>query len=240
MQTNKLKIAAVGDLHGHEASVGLHREFFQNVGGNADILLLCGDLSNHGLPKEAENLAHDLQGIKIPVLAVLGNHDFESDKTEEFKEVLTAAGIKFLEDQPFELNGVGFAGVKGFGGGFGKFMLGPFGEPATKEFVAETVRETMKLESQLQALSTEQKVVMLHYAPVPETIKGEPLEIYPFLGSSRLIEIIERFNVSAIFHGHAHHGTYEAITKKGVPVYNCAYSMMKEKNPERPYVLFEI
>ncbi len=239
-QTSKLRIAAVGDLHGHEASAGLHREFFEGVGKNADILLLCGDLSNHGLPKEAENLAHDLAGSKIPILAVLGNHDFESGNTEEFKKILTDAGVKFLEDVPYEIGGVGFAGVKGFGGGFGKYMIGPFGERAIKEFVAETVEEALKLENQLHALETEKKVVMLHYAPIPETIKGEPLEIYPWLGSSRLIETIERFGVSVIFHGHAHHGTHHAVTKKGVPVYNCTYHMMKEINPKQPYVLVEL
>lgn len=240
MEEKKLRIAAVGDLHGHEASAGLHRKFFESVGQKADILLLCGDLSNHGLPIEAENLAHDLAGMKIPILAVLGNHDFEADKVDEFKKILTHAGIKFLEDEPFEIGNVGFAGVKGFAGGFGKYMLSPFGEPAIKEFVAETVRESLKLESQLQALRTPKKIVMLHYAPIPETIQGEPLEIYPWLGSSRLIETIERFSVQAIFHGHAHHGTYHAVSKKGIPVYNCTFHMMKEKDPTQPYVLIMV
>jgi Icc-related predicted phosphoesterase len=239
-QKNKVRIAAVGDLHGHEASAGLHRDFFQNVGKNADILLLCGDLSNHGVPKEAENLVHDLTGIGIPVLAVLGNHDFEANQTEEFKKILSDGGVTFLEDKPYELQDIGFAGVKGFGGGFGKYMLGSFGEPAIKEFVAETVSEALKLENQLHALETPKKVVMLHYAPIPETIAGEPLEIYPWLGSSRLIETIERFGVSVIFHGHAHHGTHMAHTKKGVPVYNCTYQMMKQKYPNQPYVLIEL
>jgi Icc-related predicted phosphoesterase len=239
-QENKIRIAAVGDLHGHEASAGLHRQIFQTASEKADILLLCGDLSNHGLPKEAENLAHDLAGARIPILAVLGNHDYESDHVEEFKKILTTAGVKFLEDEPYEMQGVGFAGVKGFGGGFGKFMLSPFGEAAIKEFVSETVRESLKLESQLRGLETPKKVVMLHYAPILETVVGEPLEIYPWLGSSRLAETIDRFDVSLIFHGHAHHGTYEAFTKKGVPVYNCTYHMMKQKNPEQPFVLIEI
>jgi Icc-related predicted phosphoesterase len=238
-ENKKLRIAAVGDLHGSEVA-GLHREFFQGVAKNADILLLCGDLSNHGYPKEAENLAGDLRGLKIPILAVLGNHDFESGNTEEFKRILTEAGVKFLEDEPYETRGIGFAGVKGFAGGFGKYMLAPFGEPAVKEFVSETVRETLKLENQLHVLETQKKVVMLHYAPIPETIKGEPLEIYPYLGSSRLIETIERFGVDVIFHGHAHHGTHQALTKKGVPVYNCTYHMMKQINPKQPYVLVEL
>ncbi len=239
-QKNKLRVAAVGDLHGHEASAGLHREFFQAVAERADILLLCGDLSNHGLPREAENLAQDLSGSKIPILAVLGNHDFEAGDTDGFKKVLSDAGVKFLEDVPYEIEGVGFAGVKGFGGGFGKYMVTPFGEPAIKEFVGETLQECLKLENQLRALDTEKKIVMLHYAPIPETVHGEPLEIYPWLGSSRLVETIERFQVSAIFHGHAHHGTYQGFTKKNVPVYNCAYHMMRQKDPQHPYVLIEV
>jgi Icc-related predicted phosphoesterase len=240
MSNDKLRIAAVGDLHGHEASAGIHREFFEQVSRDADVLLICGDLSNHGLPKEAENLAHDLSASTIPILAVLGNHDYEAGKTEEFKKILTDAKVKFLEDEPYEIQGVGFAGVKGFGGGFGSHMLGPFGEPAIKHFVQEVIRESLKLEGQLNTLSTEKVVVMLHYAPIVETIMGEPLEIYPWLGSSRLAETIDRFKVDAIFHGHAHHGTYEGKTKKNVPVYNCTYHMMKQKDPAQPYVLIEL
>lgn len=240
MNDQKLKIAAVADLHGHEESAGLHRDFFAQVASEADVLLICGDLSNYGLPKEALNLAQDLAGVRIPVLAVLGNHDYESNQVEKFKDILTNAGVKFLEDGTVTIQGVGFAGTKGFAGGFSNHMLGAFGELPLKSFVAETLNECLKLENQLKSLETEKTVALLHYAPIAATIKGEAPEIYPWLGCSRFAEVIDRYNVSAVFHGHAHHGEYEGHTDKGVPVYNCTYELMKKKNPNKPFALLEI
>jgi uncharacterized protein len=233
-----VRIAGLGDLHVAETSVGAWRELFGEISERADILALCGDLTNLGAPREAEILADELGACTVPAVGVLGNHDFECGQPEEVRRILHDAGVFFLEGQAIEIEGIGFAGAKGFAGGFGARMLSPFGEPAIKQFVAEGVEEAIRLEAALRALGTEHSVVVLHYAPVAATVEGEPKEIFPFLGSSRLAETIDRFGVSAILHGHAHLGTYAAATEKGIPVYNCARSVSKPSG--RPYALIEI
>ena len=233
-----VKIAGIGDLHVAETSAGTWRELFAEISERAEVLALCGDLTNLGAPREAEILADELSACTIPVVGVLGNHDFECGQPDEVRGILHDAGVFFLEGQAVEIEGIGFAGAKGFAGGFGARMLSPFGEPAIKQFVAEGVEEAMRLETALRALGSERSVVVLHYAPIAATVEGEPKEIFPFLGSSRLAETIDRFGVSAILHGHAHLGTYTARTEKGIPVYNCARSV--EKPSGRPYALIEI
>jgi Icc-related predicted phosphoesterase len=233
-----VRIAGIGDLHVAETSAGTWRELFAEISERADVLALCGDLTNLGALREAEILAEELGAARIPVVGVLGNHDFECGQPEEVRRILRDAGILLLEGKPVEIQGVGFAGAKGFAGGFGARMLTPFGEPAIKQFVAEGVEEAMRLETALRALRTERRVVVLHYAPVAATVEGEPKEIFPFLGSSRLAETIDRFGVSAVLHGHAHLGTYAAATEKGIPVYNCSRSVSKPSG--RPYALIEI
>jgi uncharacterized protein len=238
---DKLRVAAVGDIHVHEHSSDIVQKVFSEVSKDADILILCGDLTHLGLPLEAERLASDLRECRIPVLAVLGNHDYQSGHVDEVKKILKTAKVTILdENETFELNGVGFAGVKGFGGGFDKHMLTPFGEDAIKHFVTEAVNESLKLEVALQSLRTERTVVALHYAPIPGTVVGEPPEIFPFLGSSRLAETIDHFDVNVVFHGHAHHGTYEGKTTKGTPVYNCCFQLMQKVYPERMYAVIEV
>jgi uncharacterized protein len=233
-----VRIAGIGDLHVAETSGGAWRELIAEISEQAEVLALCGDLTNRGAAREAEILADELSACTIPAVGVLGNHDFECGQPEEVTRILHEAGVHFLEGQAVEIAGIGFAGAKGFAGGFGARMLSPFGEPAIKQFVAEGVEEAMRLESALRALGTERSVVVLHYAPVAATLEGEPREIFPFLGSSRLAETIDRFGVSAILHGHAHMGTYSAATEKGIPVYNCALSVAKPSG--RPYALIEI
>jgi Icc-related predicted phosphoesterase len=233
-----IRIAGIGDLHVAETSAGAWRELFAEISERADVLALCGDLTNLGAPREAEILADELSACAIPSVGVLGNHDFECGQPEEVRRILHEAGVFFLEGQAIEIQGVGFAGAKGFAGGFGARMLSPFGEPAIKQFVAEGVEEASRLETALRALDTERRVVVLHYTPVAGTAEGEPKEILPFLGSSRLAETIDRFGVSAILHGHAHLGTYAAATDKGIPVYNCARSVPKPSG--RPYALIEL
>ena len=238
---HRLRVAAVGDIHVHENSSDAIQQVVRQVSHDADILALCGDLTHLGLPEEAERLANELRDCRIPVVAVLGNHDYQSGRAEDIKKILKAAKVAILEaSETFELNGVGFAGGKGFGGGFDKHMLTPFGEDAIKHFVTEAVNESLKLEVALQSLRTERVVVVLHYAPIAATVVGEPPEIFPFLGSSRLAETIDHFDVTAVFHGHAHHGTYEGITTKGTPVYNCCYQLMQRLSPERSYALVEV
>jgi Icc-related predicted phosphoesterase len=238
---DKLRVAAVGDLHVHQNSPDSLHVLFEKISRNADVLALCGDLTHLGLPQEAEKLANDLRACRIPVVAVLGNHDYQSGQQEEVKKVLRAAKVVLLEEsETFELNGVGFAGAKGFGGGFDKHMLTPFGEESIKHFVTEAVNESLRLEVSLNSLRTDKTVVILHYAPIAATVVGEPPEIFPFLGSSRLAETIDHFDVNAVFHGHAHHGTYEGRTMGGTPVYNCCMQLMQAINPEQPYALAEV
>ena len=234
-----LRVAAVGDLHCGRTSQGDLRATFEKAGAESDVVLLCGDLTDYGLPEEARILAKELAGtVKVPVLAVLGNHDYESGFPEEVARILTEGGVRVLEGDGVEVDGVGFAGVKGFCGGFGQRTLEPWGEETIKRFVREAMEEALKLESALAKLRTRQKVAVLHYAPIAETVVGEPLEIYPFLGSSRLEEPLNRYAVAAVFHGHAHRGSLEGRTSGGIPVYNVAMPLLKRCFPDRPPVRF--
>jgi uncharacterized protein len=236
-----LRVAALGDLHVHQTSTENLQALFDRISQNADVLALCGDLTNLGMPQEAERLVNDLRSCRIPVVAVLGNHDYQSGRAEELKQILRGGKVVVLEEtETFEMKGVGFAGAKGFCGGFDKHMLAPFGEDPIKHFVNEAVSESLKLEVALNSLRTLKTVVVLHYAPIPGTVAGEPLEIYPFLGSSRLAETIDHFDVNVVFHGHAHHGSYEGKTVKGIPVYNCCKQLMQRVNPDQPYALVEV
>ncbi|HEX8449160.1 MAG TPA: metallophosphoesterase [Allosphingosinicella sp.] len=238
--TETLTVAAVGDLHVTETCHGRYRAMFEEISQAADVLVLAGDLTNFGKASEAEILADDLRACTIPVVAVLGNHDYEAGEAEEVVRILQAAGAIMLGEQATVIEGVGFAGAKGFIGGFGRGELGAFGEEAIKTFVDEARNEARLLENALRSLRTERVMAVLHYAPIPETVVGEPLEIYPFLGSSRLAHAIDRFdNVKAVVHGHAHRGAYSGHTPGGVPVFNVAQFVVE---PEfgRPYALREV
>jgi Icc-related predicted phosphoesterase len=158
----------------------------------------------------------------------------ESGKQDEVQKILSTAGVNILDGNACEIHGIGFAGVKGFAGGFGQHSLQPWGEPAIKKFVQESIDEALKLESALAKLRTQQRIALLHYSPIQGTVEGEPYPIYPFLGSSRLEEPLNRYNVTAVFHGHAHHGRPEGRTQTGVPVYNVAIKVLREHYPDRP------
>ena len=235
-----MRVAAIGDLHVVEDSVAPYRELFAEVSSQADVLILCGDLTNFGKTGEAEILAEDIRTCSIPVLGVLGNHDYESGQPDEVARILHEAGMTVLDEQAHEIDGVGFAGVKGFMGGYGRGELAPFGEPIAKAFVDEALNEARKLENGLRQLRTERTVAVLHYSPVVETLEGEPVEIFQYLGSQRLADAIDRFDhVKAVVHGHAHHGRYEGQTPRGTPVYNVAQFVCREKFG-RPYALLEV
>ena len=235
-----LRLAAVGDLHVTEASERRYRDMFEEISREADVLALCGDLTNFGKPREAEILAEDLRACTIPALAVLGNHDYECGQPEEVARILHSAGVTVLSEQAVIVEGVGFAGVKGFLGGFGRGELGAFGEAPIKAFVDAALDEVRRLENALRSLKTERSVAILHYSPVVDTLEGEPLEIYPFLGCSRLADAIDRFDhVAAVVHGHAHRGAHRGRTPRGTPVYNCA-TMVASAATGRPYALIEI
>jgi Icc-related predicted phosphoesterase len=212
------------------------------VNDRADVLLLCGDLTDYGLPEEAAILAKELTSVvRIPILAVLGNHDYESGQHVDVCRILSEAGVQVLDGEATEVHGVGFAGAKGFIGGFGRGTLGAWGEPGVKRFVQEAIDEAMKLESALARLRTPRRVAVLHYAPIRATVEGEPLEIFPYLGTSRLEEPLNRHPVDVVFHGHAHHGSLEGKTSAGTPVFNVAMPLLLAKFPQQPpFRVFEI
>lgn len=239
MAKHPLRIAATADLHYGKHSRGTLHEAFAEISSNADILLLCGDLTDYGIPEEAEALVSDIRAaVRIPMLAVLGNHDFESGQAELVSKVLDEAGVNVLDGEAVEIEGVGFAGIAGFGGGFGRRMLNAWGEPLIKEFVQESIRHAVRLEQALAKLQTEQRIVVLHYSPIRDTLQGEHPEIFPFLGSSRLEEPINRFRVNAVFHGHAHNGVLDGKTATGIPVYNVSAPALRKTG--KPYRIVEL
>jgi Icc-related predicted phosphoesterase len=223
-------------------SQGTFQPLFMQISSAADVLLLCGDFTDYGLPEEARVLAREITAaMKIPVIAVLGNHDFEGGNPHEIRTILMDAGVTVLDGEATEIKGVGFAGVKGFAGGFGRGALGPWGESAIKAFVQEAVDEALKLEAALARLRTPRRVALLHYSPIRATVEGEPQEIFAYLGSSRLEEPINRYRVSAVFHGHAHRGTPEGRTATGIPVHNVSMPLLTRTSPNRPpFLVVEI
>jgi Icc-related predicted phosphoesterase len=240
--TNVVRIAAVSDIHYSKTSQGALQPLFAEISERADVLVLAGDLTDFGLAEEARILARDLTtALRIPACGVLGNHDLEAGEHEEITQILNDAGVRMLDGDTYEAHGVGFAGIRGFCGGFGRGALGAWGEPIIKAFVHETISESLKLESALARLKTEHRVAIIHYSPIRATVEGEPLEIYPFLGSSRMEEPLSRYGVTAVFHGHAHKGSLEGKTTGGTPVYNVALPLLRESFPDRqPYRIFEV
>jgi Icc-related predicted phosphoesterase len=234
MRSASIRVAAVGDLHCTKNSESSLQPLFANLSDSADMLLMAGDLTDYGLPDEARVLARVL-------VAVLGNHDVESGKEAEVTQILTEAGVTVLDGDATEVRGVGIAGVKGFGGGFGPRTLGAWGESVVKLFVHEALNEALKLEAALARLRTPHMIALLHYAPIEGTAQGEPPEIFPFIGTGRLEEPISRYPVSFVLHGHAHRGQLEGHTKTNVPVYNVAMPLLARSFPGQPAVrIFEL
>jgi Icc-related predicted phosphoesterase len=237
-----IRLGATADLHCTRASQGTLQPLLAPINDHADVLLICGDLTDHGLPEEAQVLARELTScIRIPMVGVLGNHDFESGKPEEVRRILCDIGLHVLDGETFEVFGIGFAGVKGFAGGFGRRALEPWGEESIKRFVHDANEEALKLGSALARLRNAQRVALLHYAPIQATVAGEPPEIFAFLGSSRLEEPLNRFGVSAVFHGHAHHGSPEGRTSGNIPVYNVSIKLLQETSADhQPFRVVEM
>jgi Icc-related predicted phosphoesterase len=229
-----VRIAAIGDVHFDGKASGSLRGIFSDICREAQILVLCGDLTTHGDPEQVEAFVKELDGVTLPIVGVLGNHDYEAGAEVEITQILVERGIHMLDGTSVEIEGVGFAGVKGFGGGFGRRTLGPFGEKIYKDFVQAALDEALKLETALRTLETQNRVAVLHYSPIPETLVGEPEEIFPFLGSSRLLPPIETYAASVVFHGHAHIGAPEGVTPSGIPVFNVAQSVL-ERSIGSPY-----
>jgi Icc-related predicted phosphoesterase len=237
-----LRIAAIADLHVKKTGQASLQPLFAAASEQADVLLLCGDLTDYGQVEEAKILAKDITAfLRIPSIGVLGNHDFESGKADEVVKIIAGAGVTMLDGGSHEIEGVGFAGIKGFGGGFGRRQLNAWGEDIIKKFVHETIEEALKLEMALARLRTPQKIAVLHYSPIHATVDGEPPEINPFLGSSRLEEPIDRYRCNAVFHGHAHRGSLEGRTKGNVPVYNVAMPLLAAHYEDRqPFRVIEV
>jgi Icc-related predicted phosphoesterase len=220
-----VRIAAVGDVH-----VGLDSGPVLGgpgvVDGSADVLLIAGDLTRRGTPAEAEVLAAELAAVSIPVVVVLGNHDYESDAADEVRDIVAGAGAAVLDGGATTLDvggvRVGVAGTPGFGGGFPGASCSEFGEPLMKAFVRHTRAMAGALGDALSSLDTDIRIALTHYSPVEETLAGERLEIYPFLGSYLLAEAIDAGGAHLAVHGHAHRGTRTGATPCGVPVRNVA------------------
>src|SRR5215470_9199286 len=235
-----MRIAATADLHFSPANQAALRDQLSNVRDQADVLVLAGDLTNYGQPAEMDPLLNALVRLRVPTIAVLGNHDFESGQEQELMKMMSAAGIKVLDGSAYERDGVGFAGTKGFVGGFGRGVLTAFGEPEIKAFVRASIDESLKLERAMSQLRTQKRVVVLHYSPISATVQGEAAEIYPFLGTSRLAEVVDRHGADLVVHGHAHHGTLQGKTTGGVPVHNVAITLLQAQQPSAVYKVFDI
>lgn len=233
-----IRVAAVGDVHVGTDSAGRLAPRLAGLADHADVFLLAGDLTHRGRPEEAKVLAEELRGVRVPTIAVLGNHDYHSDEQDGVTEVLEQAGIRVLEGDAvvLEIGGrrVGIAGSKGFGGGFAGASASDFGEPEMKAFVGHTKALAGRLERALGGLHTDRRIVLLHYSPVAETLAGEPREIHAFLGSYLLAEAVDRSGADLVLHGHAHRGSPSGMTPGGVPVRNvalpvigCAYQVFQ-------------
>lgn len=235
-----MRIAAIADIHCTRASRGVFEALFSAANAAADAIALAGDLTDYGLAEEAQVLAGELAAVSVPVIAVLGNHDHESGMHEAVSEILADAGVHMLDGDVVEIDGVGFAGTKGFAGGFGRAALSAWGEAPIKAFVAAAIDEAVKLESALAQLRTERRVALLHYSPIRATVEGEPPELFAWLGSSRLEDPIDRYGASLVLHGHAHTGALEGRTQGGVPVYNVARSLLRARGYESGVRIIEL
>src|SRR6266851_1061354 len=235
-----MRIAATADLHFSAQSYSTIQDQFVKVRDEADLLLIAGDLTNYGQPPEMEMLLNALVRLRLPTVAVLGNHDYESGQESELQRMMAAAGIKVLDGTGYERDGVGFAGTKGFVGGFGRGVLTAFGEREVKVFVQAAIDEALKLERAMSQLRTKKRIVVLHYSPIVSTVMGEAPEIFPFMGTSRLAEVVDRHGADLVFHGHAHRGTLEGKTTGGIPVHNVAITLLQQQNPSAVYRIFDM
>jgi len=222
-----MRIAAVGDLHVRADTRRNVAVALRGVDQEADVLLLAGDLTDHGTPEEATWLAEELAQFKMEKCAVLGNHDYESGEQGAVRKILSDSGVHVLDGEPWTLNDLGIAGIKGFAGGYELSQLQRFGEEAMKAFVDACIAEELKLEKALFQLRTRHRVALLHYSPCRQTLEGEPLEIFPFLGATRLSGPIDQLRPNLAIHGHAHRGTLRGATRGGVPVLNVALPVLR-------------
>jgi Icc-related predicted phosphoesterase len=233
-----IRIAATGDVHFGEDSAGSLRPSLERIDRDADVLLIAGDLTKYGDPAQAEVLAQEVKDLPVPVVTVLGNHDYHSDRQDEVREILERVGVTVLEGEYVVLDvdgaDVGIAGGKGFGGGFAGSSGTEFGEPQMKAFIRHSMTLAENLERALTEIQdVDLKVALMHYSPVRDTLEGEPPEIFPFLGTFLLAEAVDRTGVDLALHGHAHHGSEKGVTPGGVNVRNVAVPVLR-----RPYAVY--
>ncbi|HEY9516434.1 MAG TPA: metallophosphoesterase, partial [Gemmatimonadaceae bacterium] len=223
------------------ADAGVYRELFAGANSHADVLVLTGDMTRRGELAEFKVVIGELADVKIPIVGVLGNHDYESNQVVEGSAELHSRGIHLLDGDAFQLSDeVGFAGVKGFMGGFGRGTLTSFGEPETKAFVNATLAQVQALELALRRLSTPIRIAVMHYAPILATVLGEPEIIYPYLGTDRLAEALDRYGCTVAFHGHAHSGTFSGHTAGGVPVFNVSLPLLRKDGTGKSIFVYEV
>src|SRR6266849_407751 len=235
-----MRIAAVGDLHCRADTRRNVAVALRGVDQEAEVLLLAGDLTDHGTPEEASWLAEELAQIKMEKCAVLGNHDYEAGEEMVVRKALRDAGVHVLDGEPWAVNDLGVAGVKGFAGGFEHAQLQRFGEPSLKVFVDTCIEEELKLEKALFPLRTRHRIALLHYAPCRQTLEGEPLEIFPFLGATRLAGPLDQLRPNLAVHGHAHRGTLRGATGGGVPVFNVALPVLRRLEKPIGYLTIDL
>jgi Icc-related predicted phosphoesterase len=235
-----MRVAAVADIHLKAEDYEKNVRQFSMVNDLGDVLVIAGDLTNHGMPDEMRACLAVLEHVRVPIVAVLGNHDHESGNQDELAGMLRLAGVHLLDGQCFEVDGVGFAGTKGFCGGFAPHELMPFGESGIKTFVEIAEREAIKLDYGLAQLRSSRKVAITHYAPIKETVVGEPEPIFPFLGSSRLQRALDKHKPVLALHGHAHKGTFAAESTAGTKIYNVALHLLRDRGEPHPFTIFEL
>jgi Icc-related predicted phosphoesterase len=235
-----MRVAAVADIHLKAEDQEKNVSQFSVVNELADVLVIAGDFTNHGRPEEMRACMAVLEHVHVPIVAVLGNHDHESGNQDELAGMLRLAGVHLLDGQCHEMDGVGFAGTKGFCGGFAPYELMPFGEGGIKTFVEIAEREAIKLDYGLAQLHTPIKIAITHYAPIKGTVIGEPEPIFPFLGSSRLQRALDRHKPILALHGHAHKGTFSAESSTGTRVCNVALHLLRERGEKHPFTIFDV
>jgi Icc-related predicted phosphoesterase len=235
-----VRVAALADLHCGAGGSAEIRGVLRGVDDAADVLVFGGDLTNLGLLEEGEALLGALASVRIPVVAVLGNHDHESGQAEALTRLLVDGGVHMLDGSAWEYHSVGFAGTKGFGSGFTPHRLAAFGETAVKAFVEVAVREAAGLDHALAGLGTAHRVVVLHYSPIAATLAGEPPEIFPFLGDSLLEAVLDRRGADVAVHGHAHAGVLEGFTDGGIRVLNVSRAVLQREPGAPAYVTFDV
>src|SRR6202165_3579003 len=235
-----MRIAATADLHFTPQRYAVLRDQLSKIRDDADLLVLAGDLTNYGQPAEMEPLVNALVRLRVPTVAVLGNHDYESGREADLMQMMTAEGIKVLDGSAYERDGVGFAGTKGFISGLGRGGLTAFGEREGKDFVRASIDEALKLERGRSQWRANKRVVVLHYSPIAETVQGESPEIFPFMGTSRLAEVVDRHGADLVVHGHAHNGKPEGRTTAGIPVHNVAITLLQSQKPSVVYRVFDV